>query len=69
MPNQDQEIPDGDSPQDNEELFYCLLENDRLISSVAVKTHQLLEDHEKSNFVEMLLVVKTRQITASWKSY
>ncbi len=69
MPSQAQEIPKNDSPKDDEDPFYCLLEDDKLISSITVKTHQLLKDYDRATSVELLIVVETKQVINSWVSY
>jgi hypothetical protein len=43
MPAQKDELGGYDLPQDTEEPFYCLLEDDRLITHVSVETDMILE--------------------------
>jgi hypothetical protein len=50
-------------PQDGEEPFYCLLEDDRLITDVSVTTDRLLlpmDDDEQLKDVHLLLHVRTK---------
>jgi hypothetical protein len=42
MPQQANALPDGASPSDGETPFFCLLENDNLVTAVQVRTEQLL---------------------------
>ena len=52
----------GDSPDIGEDPFYCLLEDDNLISKVSVETNWLLaplRDHERLNDVHLIIGVKT----------
>ena len=52
----------GEAPTPGEEPFYCLLEDDRLISKVTVETNWLLtplEPNEHINDVHLIIGVKT----------
>ncbi len=47
-------------PKEGESPFFCLLEDDNLITSVTVKTDRRLEASVTKNEVVLLLFVKTR---------
>lgn len=66
VPPQSNQIPPGDSPGQSETPFYCLLQDDRLITSVSVDTQRLLtvDDGVRSSHVVLLVRVKT-QVTKS----
>jgi len=66
IPKVSQEIPNGDTPGPNENPFYCLLEDDNLITKVTVKTDRLLKPCDDSSFVELLIVVRTKITRMSW---
>lgn len=60
MPKEEQEIPKGDIPGENENPFFCLLEDDNLITKVAVTTDRLLKPCDDSSFVNLLIAVRTK---------
>ena len=61
------ELPAGDRPQDGEEIFFCLLEDDALVTRLAVTADQLLEPAAPE---EVLLVinVRPRATQAQWNN-
>jgi hypothetical protein len=65
----DTEDTSGASPQDNESPFFCLLEDDRLISEVHVTTDQLLvlpkEREVKANDTFVVIHVKVNHTSGS----
>jgi hypothetical protein len=52
-----QELPAGDKPAASEEPFYCLLEDDALVSKVSVETERWLEDAPEGNVVLVISVL------------
>lgn len=56
IPKKDQ-IPPQDSPQAGEDPFYCLLEDDNLITTLSVTTDRLLVSPANSNEVFLLIHV------------
>lgn len=63
MPPHPDSLPPGVEPDDDEKPFFCLLENDILIVSVAVRTEQLLEPlkpEERKSLVDVTIAVRTR---------
>lgn len=69
MPKAAQEIPVGFKPSDEEDPFYCLLEDDALITSVEVITDRLLESADPREVVLFIHVVtKTTRPTIDYFS-
>ncbi len=64
-PHSTAELPRGDVPGVGEDKFYCLLEDDNLISHVAIKTDRLLEPVTDQSEVVLLIAVKTRVTRAT----
>lgn len=62
MPSELTALPRGVVPQAGERPFYCLLEDDRLITRVDVETDRLLEPGLESSEVALFIRVRTRQI-------
>ncbi|MGA2226254.1 MAG: hypothetical protein ABSH41_17595 [Syntrophobacteraceae bacterium] len=60
------ELPPGDEPGVGEDKFFCLLEDDNLISHVTIKTDRLLEQVTDQSEVLLLIAVKTRVTRATW---
>lgn len=59
------EIPNGDAPGPGEVPFHCVLEDDALISKVAITSDCLLSDTPKGH-VELVLHFKTKATTGTW---
>jgi hypothetical protein len=56
MPQHMDEIPKNDHPNVDEDIFYCLLEDDKLITKISIETDRLLyKDIDKS---ELILFIK-----------
>jgi hypothetical protein len=66
MPKVESEIPSGDYPHSDENPFFCLLEDDNLITSVSVKTGRLLKIAEIPSKVHLFIDVKTKPVVATW---
>jgi hypothetical protein len=66
MPKVEAEIPNGDLPQEDEDPFYCLLQDDSLITKISVDTDRLLGSNEKSNYVQLLIKVRTKGLSSTW---
>lgn len=60
MPSEPTSLPKDDCPQDGESLFFCLLEDDNLITKVNVETDRLLEGVEKASEVVLLIHITTK---------
>jgi hypothetical protein len=69
VPPHPEQVPRGYEPDPTEVPLFCLLQDDRLISSVAVHTERLLthDDAHKSHVV-LLIHVKTRVTRHMWAS-
>jgi hypothetical protein len=58
---------EGYIPGDGEDPFFCLLEDDNLVTAVSVRTEQLLEpDNTTPSLVEVLIAVRTRVTREVW---
>lgn len=66
MPKALNEISSGDSPGEGENPFFCLLEDDNLITKVSVATHHLLERCGDSSYVNLMIHVKTKATRFAW---
>lgn len=64
MPDPNQ-TPDG-SPNLDQTPFFCLLEDDKLITGLSVKTDRLLKTGAESDEVKLLINVKTRAVVGTW---
>ena len=62
VPPHANQIPTGDAPKSDELPFFCLLQDDQLISSVSVDSDRLLSHDESvhKSHVVLLIHVKTR---------
>jgi len=61
VPSSLSELPHNASPGAGEDPFYCLLEDDNLITRVAVDTDRLLTPRENKSQVEMFLRINIRK--------
>lgn len=50
------EIPEGDRPQEGENPFFCLLEDDALVTHISVTTDRLLEFNDPKEVVLLISV-------------
>ena len=60
MPRHANAMPADLSPMETEKPFFCLLEDDNLVTSVNVRTEQLLEQGIDDSLVELFIYVRTR---------
>ena len=67
MPRDSQELPKVDKPKESETPFFCLLEDDSLVTSVSVSTDQLLEPIHPGH-VLAIIKVKTVRSQDIWKN-
>lgn len=63
------ELPPGVLPAGDELPFFCLLENDTLITGVAVRTEQLLEPNVGPSEVDLTVHVQTRVTRPSLNNF
>jgi hypothetical protein len=71
MPSQQAELGGYDNPEESERPFFCLLEDDRLVSKVAVETDMLLEpvnDPPSSHDVRLVIKVTLKPTILTWDS-
>ncbi len=59
-------LPSGATPQSGEEPFFCLLEDDKLITKVSVSTDRLLDSPSDTPEVVLLIRARTRGTYATW---
>jgi len=57
MPNKTDEIPADERPGHNENPFFCLLEDDILITDLSIKTDRLLEPGRSKSYVKLIIKV------------
>ncbi|ADE17025.1 conserved hypothetical protein (plasmid) [Nitrosococcus halophilus Nc 4] len=60
VPAQENQLPTGKVQEADENPIFCLLEDDRLITSVQVKTDRLLESGSNSKEVVLLIHARTK---------
>lgn len=68
MPKDIGEIPAGDAPTVDENPFYCLLQDDNLITKVTVITDRLLQATATPNEVLLVLRVNTHATRMIYKN-
>ena len=54
------EIPRGDTPREDENPFFCLLQDDKLVSAFSVTSDRLLTPDAHEQDVEIVITVRTR---------
>jgi hypothetical protein len=59
MPRHTNALPTNETPTEDQKPFYCLLEDDNLVTSVSVRTEQLLAPPVDRSHVEVLIAVET----------
>ena len=59
MPRNMSEIPVNDERHDNEDPFFCLLQDDILVTALSVSTDRLLEPCKSKTHVKLVLSVQT----------
>lgn len=64
IPKESTALPAGEQPLDGEKPFFCLLEDDNLITKVAVSTDRLLYDGVSASEVELMVHVTTKAMSA-----
>jgi hypothetical protein len=66
MPKHINEIPSNLSPTDVDNPYFCLLEDDSLITKVNVTTDRLLQEKPEQNDVMLVIHVTTKAVKAIW---
>jgi len=59
-PQNEQEIPNGERPQPDETPFFCLMEDDALITSINVTCDRLLRSSDDPSHVILFIHVKVK---------
>jgi hypothetical protein len=59
-------LPRKLQPESDETPFFCLLEDDNLVTSLAVRTSQLLETDVDESTVELLVGVRIGRTKNTW---
>lgn len=62
MPKNTCEIPSNDQLGDNEDPFFCLLEDDILITKLLISTDRLLEPCDSNSYVKLVIHVQIKQL-------
>lgn len=65
MPDKLSELPKSDVPRDDEDPFFCVLEDDSLITDISLSTDTLLAPAGK-NDVDLMIQVETRILEPSF---
>jgi len=68
VPSDHSDLPANVSPESGEDPFFCLLEDDRLITRVSVSTAQFLEETSDPTEVVLLIRVLTKQLEVLMKT-
>jgi hypothetical protein len=55
-----QEIPKNESPKEDEDIFYCLLEDDKLITKISISTDRLLYPDVNHSKVKLFIRVNIK---------
>lgn len=61
MPSQPNALPQGVGPDEGETPFFCVLENDCLITKLSVHTERLLEPTNLPSAVELTILVRSKK--------
>lgn len=61
MPKNTDEIPPSDEPGEDENPFFCLLEDDILITKISISSDRLLESCESESYVKLIVYVQIKQ--------
>jgi hypothetical protein len=59
MPRQTNALPPGAAPTTTETPFFCLLEDDNLVTELSVRTQQLLEPNVSASTVDLFIDIRT----------
>ncbi len=67
-PKELQELPKDDSPKNDEDPYFCLLEDDNLITKLSVVTDRLLEPYENSSEVQLMIPVTIKPTKLTYRN-
>jgi len=62
MPAKLEELPAGEQPAQGEDPFFCLLENDILITGLSIRTDRLLEPGQPNSHVKLVIEVRIKKV-------
>ncbi len=68
VPKEANELPLDDEPKEDEVPFFCLLEDDALVTGVSVDTDRLLEKAVDPNQVILVIHVRVLTFTLSYNN-
>jgi hypothetical protein len=68
MPRVEGEVPRGDAPLPDEDPFFCLLQDDALITELDVKTDVLLNPRASPSEAHLFIRVRTEVINATYNN-
>ena len=66
MPKVISELPRNEAPKEGEDPFYCLLEDDNLVTKLAVNTDRLLEPANNASEVILVIHVQIKGTRGIW---
>lgn len=66
MPKVATELPPGATPQDGENPFFCLLEDDNLVTKITINTDRLLEPVDNASEVLLIIHVQIKGTRGIW---
>lgn len=64
MPTEPTALPPGTVPAIDEDPFYCLLEDDSLVTQLSVEADRLLEPVRSKSEVVLIIRVRTKALKA-----
>jgi len=62
MPDKIDELPTGKQPAEGENPFFCVLENDILITGLSIRTDRLLEPSQSKSYVKLIIEVLIKKV-------
>jgi len=62
-------LPKRATPGGDEQPFFCVVEDDRLITGISIKTDRLLDPSATPGEVMLLLHVKTKSSSTGWSAF
>ena len=68
MPRVLSEIPTGDTVREGEDPFFCLLQDDALITEIDVKTDVLLDANARPSEAHLFLRVRTEAVNSTFNN-
>jgi hypothetical protein len=68
MPRVPDEIPNGDVPLEGENPFFCLLQDDALITDINVKTDVLLDPNAHQSEAHLFIRVRTTTVETTYNN-